>query len=145
MPENKMDKLSKREFERLGCADVPGPQLRARVFLLEGLVAELALSLREMVDRFSPGDCGFSAGEKTVSDRAREVLATVRERYNLPTRAGVPESLTAAQISFLRCVGIRVENNESGPQAVFNDWADRANRELSTLKDGLNRLLKEAS
>ena len=145
MPENKMDKLSKRDFERLGCSDVPGPQLRARVFQLEGLVAELALSLRETVDRFAPDDDGLSEAKKMAADRAREVLVTVLERYNLPMSTGVPERFTSRQIEFLHCVGVRVENHDSGSQAVFNDWADRANRELSTLKDGLNRLLKEAS
>jgi hypothetical protein len=136
-----MDRLSKRDFERLGCADMPGPQLRARVFLLEGLVAELELSLREMVDRFAPGDDGQSDSNKTAADRARELLVTVRERYNLPTDAGVPELLTAMQTNFLRCLGVRVEKHESGTQVVFNDRADKAERELLDLKDGLRRLL----
>ena len=39
-----MDKLSKRDFERLGCSDVPGPQLRARVFLLEGLGGKISVT-----------------------------------------------------------------------------------------------------
>ena len=136
-----MDRLSKRDFERLGCADMPGPQLRARVFLLEGLVAELELSLREMVDRFAPGDDGLSDSKKTAADRARELLVTVRERYNLPTNAGVPELFTAMQINFLRCLGVRVEKHESGSQVVFNDRADKADGEVLDLKDGLRRLL----
>lgn len=42
-----MDTLSKKDFQDLGCEDVSGPQLRARVFQLEGLVAEMALTLEE--------------------------------------------------------------------------------------------------
>lgn len=70
--------LSKRDFEDLGCEDVSGPQLRGRVFLLECLVAELALTLEE-VERDLARQ-GFVS--PLVMARIREVLGTVRERYN---------------------------------------------------------------
>ncbi len=44
-----LDALSKSDFTDLGCEDVSGPQLRARVFVLEGLAAELALTLEALV------------------------------------------------------------------------------------------------
>lgn len=69
-----LDTLSKTDFEALGCADVPAKKLRARVFNLEGLGSELALSLQEMLDRFSPDDDGLSEAEMECAKRAREAL-----------------------------------------------------------------------
>jgi hypothetical protein len=70
--------LSKRDFEALGCEDVPGPRLRARMFRMEGLVAELALTLEEIVkDQDRQGFIGPAAWY-----RAKEILGTVREKYN---------------------------------------------------------------
>jgi len=42
-----LNTLSKSDFKNLGCEDVSGAQLRARVFDLEGLASELALTLEE--------------------------------------------------------------------------------------------------
>ena len=70
-----MTLLSKRDFEALGCEDVSGAQLRARVFRLEGLVAEMALTLEE-IDRDL--DCqGYVRAQ--VRDRVIEVLESARE------------------------------------------------------------------
>jgi hypothetical protein len=69
-----ISELSKGDFEALGCEDVPAKKLRARVFNLEGLGSELALALRDMVDRFSPSDEGLSDAEIACSKRAKEAL-----------------------------------------------------------------------
>jgi len=136
-----MDELSKRDFEALGCEDVPGPMLRARVFKLEGLVGELALSLGEMVDRFAPTNDGLSDSEMAAARRARENLATVRMRYNEDDRTPVPETFSPAQVAFLRSIGVRVEphTNSDGTQnqAVFNDRANKAEARLEKLRENL--------
>jgi len=77
--------LSKRDAEVLGVACMTGPQLRMRVLQLEGLVGELHSVLTEVfscfvdenVDRLS------DLGEMCVK-RAREVMVTVRDRYDEP-------------------------------------------------------------
>jgi len=73
-----ISELSKGDFEALGCEDVPARKLRARVFNLEGLCSELALTLRDMVDRFSPSDEGLSEAEIACSKRAKEALQLAR-------------------------------------------------------------------
>jgi hypothetical protein len=73
-----LDELSKKDFEALGCEDVPAKKLRARVFNLEGLGSELALSLRDMLDRFSPNDDGLSDAEIACAKRAREALRSAK-------------------------------------------------------------------
>ena len=45
---------------------------------LEGLGSELALSLRDMLDRFAPNDDGLSDAEIACSKRAREVLRSAK-------------------------------------------------------------------
>lgn len=70
------DALSKRDFKDLGCEDVSGPQLRARVFILEATVAGLALALEEMLSDLDRQ--GFA--RPIVMDGAREALETARER-----------------------------------------------------------------
>uniref|UniRef100_A0A6H1Z7W3 Uncharacterized protein n=1 Tax=viral metagenome TaxID=1070528 RepID=A0A6H1Z7W3_9ZZZZ len=80
-PENpdsspRLDTLSKSDFERLGCEDVSSPQLRARVFLLEGLASELALTLKEMMSDLD----GLDFVRPIVMIRAQEVLESARER-----------------------------------------------------------------
>jgi len=136
-----MDEMSKRDFEALGCEDVPGPQLRARVFKLEGLVGELALSLGEVVDRFAPTNDGLSDSEVAVVRRARENLVMVRLRYNEDDRTPVPETFSPAQVAFLRSVGVRVEPHQNSDgtqnQAVFNDRATKAEEMLSKLREHL--------
>jgi hypothetical protein len=74
-----IDELSKREFEALGCADVPGKQLRARVFNLEGLASEMALALQDVVNSFFPTDDGLNEAEIACADRAREALLSATE------------------------------------------------------------------
>lgn len=76
--EMEIEELSKTDFEALGCADVPAKKLRARVFNLEGLGSELALSLRDMLDRFSPNDDGLSDAEMVCAKRAREALRSAK-------------------------------------------------------------------
>ena len=71
-----LETLSKRDFERLGCEDVSGAQLRARVFLLEGLAAELALTLKEMMSDLD----GLDFVRPIVMIRAQEVLESAKER-----------------------------------------------------------------
>lgn len=79
-----MDELSKRDADLLGVGDMTGPQLRMRVFQTEGLVAELALTLEEMVETFAGADTDRRQTESL--DRAREVLTSVDERYlDLPS------------------------------------------------------------
>jgi hypothetical protein len=73
-----LDELSKKDFEALGCEDVPAKKLRARVFNLEGLGSDLALSLRDMLDRFSPNDDGLSDAEIACAKRAREALRSAK-------------------------------------------------------------------
>lgn len=65
--------LSKRDFVALGCADVPGDRLRARVFELEGMVCALALAVVDLV--------GERGQESAVLERGREALLSVTERY----------------------------------------------------------------
>ena len=72
----RLNALSKRDFTALGCEDVSGAQLRARVFDLEGLASELALTLQEMVSDLA----GLDFVRPIVMDRAREVLESARER-----------------------------------------------------------------
>jgi len=73
-----LEELSKKEFEALGCADVPAKKLRARVFNLEGLGSDLALSLEDMLNRFSPNDDGLSDAEIACAKRAREALRSAK-------------------------------------------------------------------
>jgi hypothetical protein len=73
-----LEELSKKDFEALGCEDVPAKKLRARVFNLEGLGSELALSLRDMLDRFSPNDDGLSDAEIACAKRAREAIRSAK-------------------------------------------------------------------
>ena len=83
--EEHLAELSKRDAEGLGVADMTGPQLRMRVLQLEGLVGELHSVLTEVfscfvdenIDRLS------DLGEMCVK-RAREVMTTVRDRYDEP-------------------------------------------------------------
>ena len=42
--------LSKTDFERLGCEDLPGPALRRKVFGLQGLVGQVAFVLQQVLD-----------------------------------------------------------------------------------------------
>ena len=71
-----LDTLSKSDFERLGCEDVSGAQLRARVFVLEGLASELALTLEEMMSDLD----GLDFVRPIVMIRAQEALESARER-----------------------------------------------------------------
>jgi hypothetical protein len=73
-----LEELSKKDFVSLGCEDVPAKKLRARVFNLEGLGSELALSLRDMLDRFSPNDDGLSDAEIACAKRAREAIRSAK-------------------------------------------------------------------
>ncbi|MFA5187440.1 MAG: hypothetical protein WC551_13255 [Patescibacteria group bacterium] len=45
--------LSKRDFEELGCEDVPGDRLRGRVWRLECTLAEVALALESLLQNLS--------------------------------------------------------------------------------------------
>jgi len=89
--------LSKRDFENLGCEDVPGPRLRARVFLLEGLVAELALTLEDALKHFVHEGDHLDEMQWLAVERAREVLATAREscgdRHDNPMRTRTVDSV----------------------------------------------------
>ena len=72
----RLDTLSKSDFERLGCEDISGPQLRARVFDLEALASELALTLEEMMSDLD----GLDFVRPIVMIRAQEALESARER-----------------------------------------------------------------
>jgi len=76
-----MNELSKREAANLGVADMTGPQLRMRVLQVEGLMCELALVVEEMLRRFVPSNDGLGESEIMCAERAREAVASVRERY----------------------------------------------------------------
>lgn len=71
-----MDELSKRDAEALGVADRTGPQLRARVFRLEGWVAELMLTLDDII-------LGIGRGELPPMAvwRALEITAEVKKHW----------------------------------------------------------------
>lgn len=75
-PPPQLDHLSKRDFEALGCEDVSGAQLRARVFHLEATVAGLALALEELL-----ADVERCSVRVMVIQGAREALETARARY----------------------------------------------------------------
>jgi hypothetical protein len=81
MPANE---LSKRDAENLGVGDMTGAQLRMRVFQVEGLMCELALVVEEVLRRFAPDDAGLGDAEIMCTERAREAVASVRERYGAP-------------------------------------------------------------
>lgn len=83
-----MSELSKRDADALGIADMTGSQLRWRVFQVEGLMCELGLALDEMLQRFAPTDDGLGDAEIAAADRARDVIASVRERYSEIPREG---------------------------------------------------------
>lgn len=71
------DSLSKKDFRALGCEDISGPQLRARVFHLEALVCELGATLEEMLKDLDR----HGHVRPIVMDGARETVATMRERF----------------------------------------------------------------
>lgn len=73
-----MNTLSKRDAEALGVADMAGPQLRMRVLQVEGLMAELALVVEELL---SVTDAGKSERVMMIAHRAQEALETVEARY----------------------------------------------------------------
>lgn len=75
-----ISELSKRDFESLGCEDVPAKKLRARVFNLEGTGAELALALQDMVDRFAQK---YEEEGLNLSDAERACVARAREALQL--------------------------------------------------------------
>ncbi len=77
-----LDALSKSDFRGLGCEDVSGPQLRARVFVLEGLAAELALTLEE---------CRPLVASLITSSAYQEYP------YYKPTLSRIDEALTSAR------------------------------------------------
>jgi len=103
--------LSKRDADALGVANMTGRQLRARVFQVEGLMCELALSLDEMVNRFAPNDDGLGDAEVMVAERAREILTSIRERYDYH-----PDGETIDEPRLLRCV--------AALQDIANRWSD---------------------
>ena len=110
-----------------------------RVFQLEGLVAELALTLGEIVREQDQWD--FAKPE--TWDRAREVLGTVRARYDERTRVNL--LFHPMQVEFLRGIGVHVmahTNSDGTPsQSVFNRAADFANGRVRMFQDGLRKLL----
>ena len=67
--------LSKQDFEDLGGKELPIELFRARIFHLEGLSAELALALRDMIDMFAPTDDGLGDSEISCAIRGREALS----------------------------------------------------------------------
>ncbi|MFH1184495.1 MAG: hypothetical protein V1755_05590 [Chloroflexota bacterium] len=76
-----LDHLSKHDFEGLGCEDISGPQLRARVFHLEAAVAGLALALEGIL---ADVDSGRASLRHAVTRPAREALETARELCGKP-------------------------------------------------------------
>lgn len=71
-----LDTLSKSDLEALGCEDVSGPQLRARVVQLEGLSSDLALALNGIL---ADVDSGRAALRHAVTRPARDALEIARQ------------------------------------------------------------------
>jgi hypothetical protein len=94
--------LSKRDAETLGVADMTGAQLRMRVLQVEGLMCELALVVEEMLRRFAPDDDGLGEAEIMCADRAREAVASVRQRYGEPQYGLLTIQLTKREMDVAR-------------------------------------------
>jgi hypothetical protein len=94
--------LSKRDADALGVADMTGAQLRMRVFQVEGLMCELALVVEEMLRRFAPDDDGLGEAEIMCAERAREAVASVRERYCEPQYDAHTFQLTKREMDVAR-------------------------------------------
>lgn len=72
--------LSKRDAEALGVADMTGPQLRARVFALEGAVADALLTLRDDCRPAAIASSALEAKHVAASlERLQERLRAVME------------------------------------------------------------------
>lgn len=133
-----MNELSKRDFEALGCEDVPGPKLRMRVFQLEGLVAELAQILGEMISDLDINGVVSSM----IMDSARDTIRTVKARYD--DRTSVSMIFHPEQVNFLKTIGVRIEQHTSGSQCVYNDRADFAETKVRHFKNVLSELINES-
>ena len=72
-----MDELSKREADALGVDDLTGPQLRWRVFRLEGWLAECMLTMDDIIVGIAKG-----AVPGHVVQRALEVTAEIKKHYH---------------------------------------------------------------
>lgn len=72
-----IDDLSKRDAEALGVSDMTGPQLRARVFRLEGWLSEAMLTLDEIL-------LGIARGEipPLAVQRALEITSEVCKHWH---------------------------------------------------------------
>lgn len=97
-----VSELSKRDADALGVADMTGAQLRMRVFQVEGLMCELALVIEEMLRRFAPDDDGLGEAEIMSAERAREAVASVRERYGEPQYGVYTIQLTKREMDVAR-------------------------------------------
>ena len=112
-----MNGLSKQDAENLGVADMTGPQLRMRVLQLEGLVGELHSVLTEVfscfvdenIDRLS------DLGEMCVK-RAREVMTTVRDRYDEPQYDVHTVQLSKRELDVAR--------EALAAEATITEWTD---------------------
>jgi hypothetical protein len=70
--------LSRQDFEDLGGKELPIELFRARIFHLEGLSAELALALRDVLDLFAPPTIindGLGESEISCVIRGRDALS----------------------------------------------------------------------
>jgi len=132
-------KMGKQAPESMGGENALIDQLQIRIFQLEALVAELALTLGEFVK--DQDQCDFA--KSATKERAMKMLSDVSARYDDRTRASF--LFHPAQIAFLQGLGIRVESRIASDgdlaQVVFNDAADFANSRVRMFTDGLHKLL----
>jgi len=72
-----MDELSKRDAADLGVDDLTGPQLRWRVFHLEGLLGDAITALDDILIGIARGQVPALAVQ-----HALEITATIKEHYH---------------------------------------------------------------